>query len=400
MEKLTLKELISKTEKEMSKCGYSDKTIYSAYSYIWVKLYNYNSPNEIFDEEVIKKFLYDYFKKDLFQIEKNHLLCVERMYIKAFSMIIKVNNGEKIESIKKEIYHMNDKLQKIYDKYMAIAKNNGNVSRTITNKEKVINLFISRSDFNNPSEEKLINYLDKCNKTKKAITNTIDNRMILHFLTLCYEEKYISLSILNTWPNSFPNRSCSNIPSQYSTKEIKELLTTAYDFQYEDCHLRNYAILCLIAYTGLRASDVCNLKFSDINWNDCKINIIQQKTQKALLLPLISQIGNPIVNYITKERPKTSIDNIFVTEKGKKMIPQIIATIVNRYFRASNININDKHYGAHSLRHSVASTLINKGTPIYDIAKTLGHSDTRCVSIYAKVNMSNLKKCVLEDLNG
>ena len=393
--KYTLEELVSKAQEEMSNHGYSDKTIYCAYRYIWIKLYKYNNPKQELKEVNISKFLNCYFNKDFNCIEKEHLTINERRYLKAFDILTKINNEIELKNIKKEIYVYSVALTKIYDKYISNSINDGNCERTINNKKKIISLFIERSNFNNPSKENLVNYLESL-KNKKAITNTIDNRIIRKFLELCYQENYITFDTLKVWPDSFPNRTYSNIPSTYTNEEIKSLLVNAYNFKNEDCHLRNYSILCFIAYTGLRAVDICNLTFNNIDWTLNTITIIQSKTKQEVSFPLISQIGNPLIDYITKERPNDSENFIFVTEKGKKLSSAIITSIINRYFRCSAINIKNKHYGAHALRHSLASILINNDVSVYNISKVLGHSDTRTLNIYSKVDIKNLKKCVIE----
>ena len=395
MSKLTLEELISKAQKEMRTHGYCEKSIYCAYLYIWIKLYDYNNPKEELKEVVIEQFLNDYFRTDLSKIEKEHLSINQRRYLRAFDVLIKVNNNIELETITKIEYNMSDTLNKIYQKFITLANENNNSERTIKNKKRVIKLFIKKSNFNNPTRQNIINYLESLN-TKKTITNTIDNRLIRKFLELCYEENYINIDILRLWPDSFPNRNCSNVPSEYSNDEIKTLLIESFNFKNEDCHLRNYSILSTVTYTGLRASDICNLKFENIDWNLNKITIIQQKTKKEVSFPLISQIGNPLIDYITNERQKSSSNYIYLTEKGEQLTPTSITNIINRYFINSTINIKNKHYGAHALRHSLSTILINNEIPAYNISKTLGHSDTRTLNIYSKVNLTQLRKCVIE----
>ncbi len=395
MSKLTLKELISKAQEEMRIHGYCEKSIYCAYLYIWVKLYDYNNPNEELREEVVKQFLNDYFKTDLSKIEKEHLSINQKRYLRAFNILIKINNNIELETIAKIQYNISDILNKIYEKFITLAKENSNSERTIKNKKSVIELFIRKSDFNNPTKQNIINYLESLN-IKKTITNTIDNRIIRKFLELCYEENYINIDILKLWPDSFPNRSYCNVPSEYSKDEIKTLLIESFNFKNEDCHLRNYSILSTITYTGLRASDICNLKFENIDWNLNKITIIQQKTKKEVSFPLISQIGNPLIDYITNERPKSSNNYVYLTEKGGKLTSASITTIINRYFVNSTIDIKNKHYGAHALRHSLSTILINNEISTYNISKTLGHSDIRTLNIYSKVNLTQLRKCVIE----
>mgnify|MGYP003295169539 CR=1 FL=1 len=110
---------------------------------------------------------------------------------------------------------------------------------------------------------------------------------------------------------------------------------------------------------------------------------------------MIPEIGNPIVDYILKDR-KSDTQFVFVSEKGKKLNSPNITDIINTYFSNSNIEINGRHYGAHALRHSVATNLLNNSVPIYTVANVLGHSNTESVHIYAKVDIAHLRKCVLE----
>ena len=115
------------------------------------------------------------------------------------------------------------------------------------------------------------------------------------FSPFCYEKGELDKSILLSWPDKLPNIKNKKIPSVYSIEEISLLLKSAKTCQSEENHLRNFAILSLIAYTGMRASDVVNLRPSDIDWRNNEIRIIQQKTKKEIIYPLLSQIGNPII---------------------------------------------------------------------------------------------------------
>lgn len=66
---------------------------------------------------------------------------------------------------------------------------------------------------------------------------------------------------------------------------------------------RDYAILMLAKKTGLRSIDIVNLQFSNIDWRNNRINIIQKKTAKSLALPLDIEVGNAIAEYILHGRP-------------------------------------------------------------------------------------------------
>jgi len=75
---------------------------------------------------------------------------------------------------------------------------------------------------------------------------------------------------------------------------------------------RDYAMILLAVVTGLRSSDIVNLKLDDIDWVNGEIKIIQKKTSKALSLPLTADVGPAIREYILTTRPKSSLPNVFL----------------------------------------------------------------------------------------
>ena len=75
---------------------------------------------------------------------------------------------------------------------------------------------------------------------------------------------------------------------------------------------RDYAIVMLVASTGLRAGDIINLKLSDINWEKKEISVVQNKTTKPLVLPLMDSTGWAMIDYIKYARPDSDFDNVFL----------------------------------------------------------------------------------------
>lgn len=394
-----LSSLISLATSEMKNHGYSDKTIYCAYSYIWNKFAFFLNDDMSVDQDNINLFLSDYFNEDLFLKKTNKLTFNQRRYIRALDFLLRVYNGVEINRSKldKIEYIMNDELKNVFDSYISSSIDDGNSESTIENKKRIIKLFIEETDFNNPQSQRLLDFLKK-HSHESNIHLSIKNRLIRRFLIFCYNHKYISLDILNTWPISFKDYSDTHIPSEYSPDEINDLLICANDFKGEDHHLRNYAILCLLAYTGIRARDVCELRFNNISWNENLITITQHKTGLQIKIPIIPQYGNPLIKYILNERQNSDSEYIFLNEKNTCLKSNDITLIINRFFTISNIDIGNRHYGPHSLRHSFGTNLLNNGTAVFDVAHALGHNSTESVHIYAKVNLSQLRKCVLEAL--
>lgn len=394
----TLKELCDKAFTELIDSGLSYKTVYSANWYIWNRLVRKHGEDCIFEEQMVYDYCLEYFSRDIFTIDSSKLLKIEARYIIAFNNLI--NSSKNIPCPEFDLHHrrdfpLDDESEALLQEYIEASKAEGNSERTLANKEYRIRNFLIDSDFKNLDANKIKDYLAKRKSEMKGISYTIDMRMIRRFLVFAYSKGKLKKEILFAFPEKMPSYQDKNIPSAYSAEEIRDLLITAESFEREDNHLRNYAILCLIAYSGIRANDVVNLKLSNINWRSNQIRFIQQKTKREHIIPLIPAIGNPLANYIVNERNSAS-DYVFVTEDGRKLITQIITSIIQIYFSNSNIDLKGRHYGAHSLRHSIATNLINNSVSSFIVANVLGHSSVECVKIYAKVDIVHLKKCVLE----
>ena len=394
----TLKELCDKAFQELLDSGLSYKTVYGCNWYIWNRLVRKFGPDEIFKEEMVYEYCNEYFQRDIFSVDRTNLRPVERRYIIAFNNFIQ--SSKDIPFIQLNMhYHrdfvLDDNSQKLLDDYLDYCKSEGNGERTLSNKHLRIRNFIIDSDFSNLTKESLIDYLNKRNNDMNKTAYVIEMRLIRRFIVFCYEKGAVDKDILLTFPDNMSSISDKNIPSVYSTEEIKLVLESAKNYQYEDNHLRNYSILCLIAYSGIRANDIANLKLCDIDWRNNEIRYIQQKTKKSHVIPLIPEIGNPMIDYILNERNGYS-EYLYTTEKGKKIYSQLVTVIVKIYFEISPVEINGRHHGAHALRHSIATNLLNNSVPSFSVANVLGHSSTKCVQIYAKVDLNNLRKCVLE----
>ncbi len=393
----TLKQLTDKAYQELLDSGLSEKTVYGSNWYVWNRLIRIYGENEIFKEEMVYKYCESYFGRDIFNIDKTNLLMVEKRYITAFNNLIQSNKDvsfKKVDFHYRRDYKLDDYSLNLLNDYLKYSREIGNSNKTLENKKLRLKNFIIDIDFKNITKEKVADYLSKRKAVLSMIAYDIDTRLIRKFLLFCYEQGKLDKSIIQIWPDKMPNNGDKQIPSVYSLDEISELLKSAKIFTHEDNHLRNYAILCLIAYTGMRASDVVNLQPSNFNWWENTITFIQQKTQKELTYPLIPQIGNPIIEYIKHERKQGKF--IFLKENGNKMNSVNITGIINIYFKNSPINIGERHYGPHALRHSIATNLVNNGISMFTVANTLGHSNIRSVKIYGKVDITHLRKCVLE----
>lgn len=165
---------------------------------------------------------------------------------------------------------------------------------------------------------------------------------------------------------------------------------------------RDAAIVLFGLSTGIRACDLIRLKLSDIDWINETISFKQSKTGNTVCLPLTTVVGNAIANYLSKERPRTDNDFLFV----RQLAPFDPLTdhaschaIVSHVFKKAGISKQDRFFGMHMLRHNAASTMVKREVPIATIAAILGHSNTDTTDIYITTDEARLKECVLPMVN-
>lgn len=189
----------------------------------------------------------------------------------------------------------------------------------------------------------------------------------------------------------------AKIPSVWDRKLIVKLLSVV--DRSSPKGKRDYAILLLASQLGLRISDIRNLTLDQIDWEAETIALIQAKTQRPLILPLSNQVGNALIDYIKFGRPKTSYRQVFLRLKPP-YIPFAknagLYYIVRCWRELAGIHFKTKqHQGMHSLRHSLATYLLEENTPFSVISNILGHESTASTMIYAKSSVEMLRQVAL-----
>jgi len=187
------------------------------------------------------------------------------------------------------------------------------------------------------------------------------------------------------------------LPSTYSKDEVNSLISVI--DRSSPKGKRDFAMVLITARLGLRASDVCDLTFENIQWEKSLIILIQQKTKKRIELPLLSEIGEAIIDYLKYGRPESKLPYIFlhVTSPYDRLNRSTLHSIVCLYLRKAGIKFKEKRkHGPHALRHSLAGILLEKKTPIPVISEVLGHKNTESTRYYLRIDINSLRQCVLE----
>jgi len=196
-----------------------------------------------------------------------------------------------------------------------------------------------------------------------------------------------------------PNRSKRlEIPTTYTTEEIKSLLG-AID-RSTPKGKRDYLVVLLAAEYGMRASDIVRFSLKHIDWERNTVSFSQFKTEVPVQYPLLSSVGNAIIDYLRHGRPTVNDDVIIVSHdhvtRGKHLCTPTIHSIVTAAFRRSQIQgWQKKKHGPHSLRFSLASNMLKQGIGFQVISTALGHSSTESTKTYVKIDIDRLRECSL-----
>lgn len=163
---------------------------------------------------------------------------------------------------------------------------------------------------------------------------------------------------------------------------------------------RDYAMILLAVRLGLRGSDIKKLRFSDVDWEKETLTVTQQKTKELLVLPLTNEIGMALIDYLKEGRPFSSEPYIFLALRAPyQPLSKYnhLHQVLNKYIKRSGIVLcADKAHGMHSLRHTLASRLLEQGTPIPVISGILGHRDSNTTMEYLRIGVEQLRSCTLE----
>lgn len=153
---------------------------------------------------------------------------------------------------------------------------------------------------------------------------------------------------------------------------------------------RDVAILELLYASGLRASELCELKLRDLNLQVNCVRVIG-KGNKERIVPLGKAAHDALTNYLQLCRPRlqrTPSELAFLSRTGKPLDRIALWMLVERYGRKSGLL---KRISPHTLRHCFATHLISGGADLRVVQELLGHSDIATTQIYTHVDQDRLK---------
>lgn len=189
-------------------------------------------------------------------------------------------------------------------------------------------------------------------------------------------------------------RKSKHLPTVLSLEEVNAMMG-AIDLSSNEGH-RNRAMMEMLYGSGLRVSELVNLRLSRIYLNEHYM-LIEGKGSKQRLVPL-SPVAEEWFGYWMQERSSWPVkpeskDFAFVNRYGRPLTRAMVFTIVRRLCAEAGIT---KTVSPHTLRHSFATHLLQNGADLRVIQQLLGHEDLATTEIYTHLNVQDLRKAILQ----
>ncbi len=276
--------------------------------------------------------------------------------------------------------------------YLRVEKNYSD--KTIKSYEDDLNSFsleINKSLLD-VTEEDIIEYLKvlKNNKYKKtSVSRKISSLKSFY--------KYINFKKIKEGYNPttyilYPKRD-RKLPNFIEYNELEELIRSSLEGKNQE---RNNLIIELLYATGMRVSELVNIKINDIDFNDQSIRVMG-KGSKERIVYFGEYALNAMNSYIKGER-KEVLKNInsewlFPNKKGEHLSTRMIELIVDKLMR--NVSIKSK-VSPHTLRHTFATHLLNSGCDIRVVQELLGHENLTTTEVYTHITNEELRSTYLK----
>lgn len=178
-----------------------------------------------------------------------------------------------------------------------------------------------------------------------------------------------------------------NLPVYLEEKSTKSLFEKV-DFGNDFSDRRDKLILELLYGTGIRLSELINIKTLDIDFTGKKIKVLG-KRNKYRIMPLSTSILNTISSYLEQRQDLHTHQELLLTDKGMPLYPMFVQRLTSKYLEIVS-TISKK--SPHVLRHTFATHLLNNGAELTAIKELLGHSSLAATQIYTHNSINKLKE--------
>ncbi|MDE5539178.1 MAG: tyrosine recombinase, partial [Bacilli bacterium] len=248
-------------------------------------------------------------------------------------------------------------------------------------------------------------FLEEQKQNFLRIDGDFANKYKAYLISLGYENKTSSLHLstmrsfynylveirivaTNYFLNVRNPKVAKKLPNFLNKSETVELFK---EIPQDDLAIRNTLIVEMLYTTGLRVSELCNIKLSDMNKLDKTIRVLGKGSKERIVFYKACS-EELIKKYLNEVRPQllegVSSDYLFVSKKRVMISTRTVEQIVKKYVQKANIK---SKVTPHTLRHTYATDLLNNGADLRSVGELLGHESLSTTQIYTHITSERLK---------
>jgi site-specific recombinase XerD len=395
--KETYEEVISKTTEYLKQRFSRTENTFKHYKRRWGRLKSFMDSQNIrnIDASVCRNFLLNEFnKRDYSDLTKR-----EQEVISTVNILIEFLETGAVQ-IKKEQINLDGSIGVLMTKYVDYKIDQRLNNKTVRIYECHLSRFLHF--LKNTKVEAItsirlthiLNYIKSISpRTITAARTSI--QVLRDFFKYLYTQRILETDFSIMIPRS-NYKSQPKLPSTYTKDEVEKLIASVE--RSSSVGKRDYAIILLAARLGLRASDISNLKFENILWEQNSIRLLQYKTDKEIELPLLPEVGNAIIDYLKYSRQQSDEPFVFLFVRSPiiPITPGGVESLVQHAFAKAGIDTKNRRHGPHALRHSLAGRLLERQTALPVISEVLGHENTESTKFYLRVDLTSMRQCALD----
>ena len=390
--------LVEKTLKEVKKFGYVENSykIFERHYKNLIKFYN-EKKIENYSYETSVLFLKEKWNIDITQGNYSYWQSRKCRAIKILDDVY--NHRELRIRYNYTSIILSDNNQILLNKYLDYNQKIGLSSKNINGIKQFISRFLKHLKDNkiNVSALNVLNINEYLLSFKSISKISLKDYifMLKKFLNYLFENNIIDKNYKNQLP-SIKRPKNSKLPSVWSFDELNQVINSIDRTSYNG--KRDYAIILLAITTALRGYDIINLKLTDINFKENIITVIQEKTKREIIIPLMDKTKDALLDYINNAGPTSNYPHIFLSCNAiSRPITNTsaLSTMLKRYSNKVGLT-NNKKRGIHSLRHTTLNFLFNDNeTSLTTITEISGHYNPDSLNAYIKTDAKRLAEFTL-----